>query len=676
MTCRIGNALWAAGVALASILFVGEAISAQPPQDSQESGELAAARKYVEASSKYLHHGRLRRGMKGYALTVLAGTEVVKFQAEILSVMNHWGPRQDVILARLSGQNLESTGLIAGMSGSPVYVRDEDGKDKMIGAIAYGWRAAKEPMCGIQPITYMLAIAGVLDKLRGEGGGAPKAAASLPATQGGAGAKAAPPPPGAAASLHAAPPDFLKTFLDPRKIDFSRLDLGRRAALPAGLSGGTPQLVPLATPLMVSGLEPRTLAEMLRELEPAGIIPVQAGSVSAALAAARKNTRLEPGSAVSVPLVTGDADLTAVGTITEVIGDNVLAFGHGMFGEGEAALPMGPAYVHGVIAGLVSSVKLGSTLGVTGSLCRDEKVGVRGLVGAKTPTIPLTLSVDWAAQRRTYHYNVCRHRMLTAMLARIVIMDAVPAWKELPQFHTVRHSVDIDFGKLGKYHAANVTSGDDIMAAASDATRPIAALMNNPFDDAPAIERIDVNLTVESGATMAQILDFKLDGNVYRPGETLSGVVTVRPFRSPRKTLPVRFELPADLAEGTYTLTVCNSQTAIASLQLEMPQRFDPRTLGELFQAIQRVVEGDNRQLYARLPLNRGGLSINKGELSDLPESRAYILAEADCVDTNSFARSLVRSVATEYVLDGSDSVEFRVQREPKETLLREQRKH
>ena len=179
---------------------------AEPPQ-TQPSGDnvLNAAAELVRRSDRYLHHDRLRRGMKGYGLTVLAGTKIVRFQVEIISVVTQWSPHQDIILARLSGQGLEKTGIIAGMSGSPVYVKDPaDGKDKLIGAVAYGWSMQKEPLCGIQPITQMLAIR-VAGK-QAEGGA--KKASAVRAGK------------------------LLSAAMDPRKVNFARLVFANRPVRP------------------------------------------------------------------------------------------------------------------------------------------------------------------------------------------------------------------------------------------------------------------------------------------------------------------------------------------------------------------------------------------------------------------------------------------------------------
>jgi hypothetical protein len=165
-TSRMVKSAWSRwGVVL--VLMAAVLSAAAQPVASSGDVALDRARAFVENSDRYLHHSHLQRGMTGYGKTVMAGVKIERFEVEIVSVMTsalgQWGPRQDVILAKLSGLELEKTNVIAGMSGSPVYVVDpRDGKEKMIGAVAYGWSGQKEPLCGLQPITQMLAVNGVL----------------------------------------------------------------------------------------------------------------------------------------------------------------------------------------------------------------------------------------------------------------------------------------------------------------------------------------------------------------------------------------------------------------------------------------------------------------------------------------------------------------------------------
>lgn len=627
-------------VGLLSVLGACAVSQAAPTGDPR----LAAAEKFVEQSDRYLHHSLLKRGMKGYGLTVMAGTEIQRFDVEIVSVLKKWGPHQDVILAKLSGLGLEKTGIIAGMSGSPVYMTDpRDGKSKMIGAVAYGWRFQNEPLCGIQPITQMLAVG------EGVGGGGAT-------TQPGAGIASAG---GAKASSQ-----YLRAVLGAQRIDFSALGRTPKAAsAPSGVS----QMTPLTTPLMVSGLHGRSL-EMLSGALGGALTPVQSGGAGGVLDDDLRQVKLEPGSAIAIPLVSGDADLNAVGTVTEVADGRVLAFGHAMFGQGQLELPMGPAYIHTVVSSSLSSFKLGSSGAVTGTLHTDETVAIGGRVGQKVSTIPMAVKVNWPGQQASsFRYEIARHTYLTPMLIQIVLNDSVVGWRELPEHHTVRYVVNVDFEGLGRYTAQNIMSNCGVMPALSDSARPVYAMMNNPFGPPVQASKIDVEVFIESQDRSAEILALELDAPVYKPGETVTGTLTVRPFRKDKTRLAVKFQLPSTLENGRYTLEASDFSGALRAMQAEKPHLFDPRTSKELLAAIQRVVGTQANCLYLSLPLPSGGLAVDGQELPDLPPSKAAMLAEVGDRDINRFGRSLMRHLETEYVLEGSARASLTVEKAPKE---------
>ena len=609
---------------------------------------LTAATARVESSDRYLHHSRLRAGMTGYGLTVMSGTVPVRFDVEILAVMSRWSAHQDVILARLSGPQVERTGVAAGMSGSPVYVRDDrDGRDKLIGAVAYAFYASKEPICGIQPITQMLTVQ--QRAARPESPAAVEAGASDRASRA-----------------------MLAAALDPHRTDLPQL-LWQACAerlQPASASGG---LAPLATPLMITGLSDRTLRQMRDGLTAAGLLPVQAGTASSA-SSDQPPAPLVPGGVLSVVVMTGDIDLSAIGTVTDVDGDRLLAFGHAFLAEGDAEFPIGPGYVHTVVPSLLTSFKLASGGPVTGALVRDEQVGVLGLIGRPATLIPMTVSVDWPDRsiHQTFRFGLARHRLLTPLAALVGLTESVQSWRELPELHTVRHSMTVDFGDLGTYQAVNVAAGAGLGQATADLIRPLVTLLDNPLGPPAAVRSIDVQVTVESADRSAEIVDLKLDGRFYRPGETVTGSVTLKPFRQARCTVPVRLDLPADLPDGTYTLTACDGLTATDDMITEMPQRFDPRTVPELLAALKRLNECPGDRLYLRLPRDEQHLAVGTSELPDLPDSRKDILSQAALpADATSFIRSQVTSVPSRYVLMGSASAEFDVQQDPTMTPTR-----
>ena len=607
---------------------------------------LRLAREFVMASERYLHHDRLRPGMKGYGLTVMAGTKVEKFEATVLSVVRHWSPHQDVILCRLSGLGLERTGILAGMSGSPVFIKDPaDGKFKMIGAVAYGWRFQKEPICGVQPITQMLAVEGV----------------PLP------GRKAA-----KARSVRADGPDpaggldlkRVRAVLEPRKVDFAAFGVPRRPGRtepPAGV----PQLVPLATPVMAAGASPRTVRLAGKLLAGAGLVPLQAGAVGRA-DARRAAARVEPGSALSVTLVTGDADWAAVGTVTEVIGKRVLAFGHSLNARGAVELPMGPAYVHAVISSAYTSFKLGSIISVTGALTNDERAGVSGHLGRRARMVPLTVTVRWGQTEQKFRYRIVRHNWLTASLASLMLKDSLWANRDLPERHSIEYTVDIDFGPMGKYHAANFSSDNYTSDVSSDLTRPLAAMMNTPLGKPVFPRRMEVKMTVLRVRKTAEILALRLERHSYKPGQTVRGEVLLRPFRAERMTRDVAITLPEDLPDGQYTLTVSDAYGWLERRRSELPHRFEPQTVEQLFQAVKEVVKPRLNRLYAYLAAPAGGLAVGSVELEYLPGSLAEVLSRTAPTETKAYKRSIWAEFQSDYVLSGKASAQFVVEKEPR----------
>jgi hypothetical protein len=288
------------------------------------------------------------------------------------------------VLIECTGANLEHTGAVAGMSGSPIFLKDEQGRERMIGAFAYGWPMVKDPVAGVQPIEYMLKIQeGKPEVSGGAAGDAPKA-----------GLKKA------------------RWSLDDCRIDLRALKGASQATRLKGLAGdgSAPRLVPLATPLMTSGMSPAVLADFSGIFGGYGLVPLQSG-VGGSAVNASEAAKLEPGSVLGVPLITGDVEMTAVGTCTEVLGDRVWGFGHAFNNEGPVTLPMGSGQISAVIANLNSSFKLGSLTKLRGALTADQTVGVAGRMGAPPPMVPMEIAIAYpdGSNNQTYKFNAASH---------------------------------------------------------------------------------------------------------------------------------------------------------------------------------------------------------------------------------------------------------------------------
>ncbi|HHH75500.1 MAG TPA: hypothetical protein ENL03_00580, partial [Phycisphaerae bacterium] len=554
------------------------------PAEFADDSTLDAAKRYVEKSDKYLHHTKLARGMKGYGLTVMAGVEIVKFDAEIVSVAVSNGPHQDMILARLRGPGKEDyltkTGIIAGMSGSPVYIKDpDDGKMKMIGAVAFGWFAQKEPIAGIQPITQMIAVSGVLDSKGSKGPVRRKGRRT--GTSVGSSAEET--------------KKFIARILSPDKAEFMKAPAGT----PKPKVAGEKKMIPLSTPLTITGSSNRAIDQAEKLLGWRGLVPRMGGAVSPVDVKLAARAKLEPGSSFAIPLVTGDQNWSAVGTVTEVIGKRVLAFGHSFYSEGKVSYPMGPAYIHTVIANF-DSFKMGVGLGVTGTLDRDEATAVSGLLGKGPATVPIEIKVRFGdiGRSQTFRYNLCKEKYFTPVLASILTSDAVFGWCNPPEQHNTRYKVSADFGKLGVYTASNVSNGDGAFDAVGDLTRPVHAMAENPFAQPLFPKSLKAEITILPGDIGLYMERVTVDGTEYKPGQRVTGKLTFSRFRKKRLTIAWKFDLPKDLPEGSHTIEIGDFYTQLYRMQIESPQLYDPKTSTELYESVKLIAIPQANVIY------------------------------------------------------------------------------
>src|SRR5437899_6794594 len=327
----------------------------------------------------------IRPGMVGIGRTVFDGTHVEEFKANILGVLeNIIGPHRNLILARLEGGPLAHTGVIAGMSGSPVYV---DGK--LIGAVSYALGSfSKEPIAGITPIAEMTDSTSFGD-VRPIGS---KVKVEYPLTRDG---------------LTAA----FRKALNWNRPFADRPDETQLAGVSAvaGLGGsqlGT-LLRPIATPLVMSGFEPDLGDVFGSAFREQGFIPTGGSAAGFRAGEAPFEGPLKPGDAVGVMLVSGDLQLGGTGTVTHIDGDRVYAFGHPMYNLGPTEFPMTRAYVYTVLPSLFSSMKLSSTGEIIGTFLQDRATAIAGRLGPGPRMIPVTISLESKrAPKRTFKYDV------------------------------------------------------------------------------------------------------------------------------------------------------------------------------------------------------------------------------------------------------------------------------
>lgn len=313
----------------------------------------ASAAKRSAKAPPMLGSRDLRPGMKGYGLTVVRGQKIERFEIEVIGVLHNKLPDQDMILVRCAGLGLEHSGVVAGMSGSPVYVQDPKRGDLMIGAIAYAFPFNKDPIAGVTPIADMLPE---LDRPLRKG---PENQQILPATP-------------------------------PARVRKAEAPATQAPRMVAGVDANG--LQPIAVPISASGFHPDVVAAFRSEFESAGLGPVStAGGGDGFVDMAPRP--FEPGSAISLVVARGDMSLAGVGTVTWVRDDRFIAFGHPFQGVGQIHLPVGGAHVMWILASQVNSFKMAVPTRDIGVLDIDRQAAVAGRMGPKATWVPVQVRI-------------------------------------------------------------------------------------------------------------------------------------------------------------------------------------------------------------------------------------------------------------------------------------------
>lgn len=593
---------------------------------------------------KHMRVAEVKDGMTGYGLSVFRGTKIERFEVEVISVLKNFNPKHDVVLVRFKGANLEHTGGIQGMSGSPVYLTDEQGRSRMIGAFAYGWQLMKDPIGGVQPIEYML--------------GMPVPENMPPSADPNAAVPSAPPPFRAASTprlrwslLEAIPAPWSQ---EARTQGVLALLKNLKPTDYAGDANDSMRLRPLTTPLMTSGL-PQTVLDMLEPaLKAHGMAALQAGGISAEAGRAEAPAKLEPGSAIAVPIMIGDADMTAIGTVTEVVGNRVLAFGHAFFSEGDVSLPMGSGYIHSVIASIVSSFKLGSATQIKGTLHNDQLVGIAGKLGPAPTMIPIEVRCVYAdgSFDQTYRYQAAQHPRFTPLMASTAASVAVSSRRELPQYHTLDYDLSLEFANGQTLRVQNRSVNSSVMELFLAIAQPIMMAAENPFERV-GLKKMSGTIRVLREARQAEILSVSIPRLKYRPGDMLKAFVTYRPFRGAEAILPLEFELPRDLPDGKYDFAVTDSMQHLQDEQAARPFRFTAESAQDVFAVLRDFTGVRKDAIYLRLMRQPDGVAIGRTAMPRLPSSRRRVLMGAGLSNTTTFVSSTVKSVATDYVMSG-----------------------
>jgi hypothetical protein len=486
---------------LASLpLFAGETLPPSPP-----------------ANAAILPLDQVHAGMRGVAYTVFEGAVPEPMEVEVLGVLkNVNGPKGDVILVRLHGAKAEYTGVVAGMSGSPVYI---DGK--LAGAIAFRiGEFSKEPIAGVTPIEDMLEI-NALDSSQ------PPAAQPVSTA------------PAAGASKTAAP------------------------GAPVGrLQDYANYLRPIETPLVFSGFSEEAVRYFGPQFAAAGVVPVMGtGSVTGE----KQPEPMVPGSAVSAVLIGGDMSVAATCTVTYIDPQRLLACGHPLMQFGAVDLPMTKAYVVATLASPLDAFKIINTTEPVGAFVQDRHNGILGRFGKVPEMIPVTLSVHGAGGTKQFHYQVLNNAKLTPVAMMVTVFNALQGLNAYGEETSYRMQGSINVGGYPEVRMQNMFAPAEggmptAVSVATSVGERFSRIFGNPYGT-PKIEGVELEFNLIPERRSARLETARTAVTEARPGDDIVIEAVLRPYRGDPFVRQVHVKIPASVARGTLRILVSDGDS-------------------------------------------------------------------------------------------------------------------
>lgn len=556
----------------------------------------------------------LKPGMTGVGKTVFTGDRVEEFRVEILGVLENVGPKQSLILARLSGGPLERTSVLQGMSGSPVYI---DGK--LVGAVAMAFPWAKEPVAGIRPIEEMI--------------------------RAGAG-----------------PPDR------PRRaaVQLGDTDLTRPLAPAEEILAGGLKLAEVATPVSFGGFTTATLEHFAPRLRALGLEPRQGMRAGGSRGQQMGSpAALQPGSMISVQLMAGDMSIGADGTVTHIDGNRIYAFGHRFLSVGTTALPFARAEVIALLPTLSTSFKISTAKELMGTISQDRNTAVVGELGRKTHMVPMTITMSRNGRKlESYDIRMVDDRFLAPLLMQMAVFSTIDATERTVGAGSLRVTGEIELQgapapiKVDNMYAAD--NGSALLASLSTAV-PLAWVLQSGFDTL-GLRRVALDIESFGEKKQLQIDQVTAARRQVRPGEKVELYTVLVGDNGAEVTRKVEYQVPVGARPGPLYFTVADGATANVQ---------DYRLLaGNAPKSVERLIDTVNNmrantKAYVRVWRADPAFQLDGADLPDPPPSAALILggqASAGAVQQTRNAKVAELEIAVgDMVISGSKTIQVEV---------------
>ena len=582
---------------------------------------LAAA---LHAQTAFFPLKDIKPGLRGIGKTVFSGNRIDEFQVEILGVLENIGPKQNLILARLSGGPLAETGVLQGMSGSPVYI---DGR--LAGAVALAFPFAKEAITGIRPIEEMVRVT--------EAGRTP--------------------PPGRMVARN----DVSLAALFAAK-DLTRLLPGRLE--PATGSG---KLLDIATPVSFAGFTRATLDSFAPQLRALGLEPTQGLSAGGPSSPHMGDpSTLKPGSMISVQLMTGDLSIGADGTVTYIDGNKIYAFGHRFLAVGSTALPFTRSEVLALLPVMSSSFKISAPKETMGAILQDRNTAVAGELGHTAAMAPVSISVSRGGKRMdNYQMEMVQDRFLSPLLVQMAVFNTIDATERTMGASSFRVTGEIEFhGSAAPLKVNNMYAADtgSAMIASLSTAIPLAYVLQSGFD---ALEVKKIALDIESfdAKMQFQIDSVSVGRREVRPGGKVELTTTLVGENGAELARTIVYQVPLGITPGPLYFTVADGMTTNLT-EFRQIIGAQPRSISQLISTVNSLRA--NTKAYVRVWRPEPAYQLEGADFPDPPPSVAMILAGSQGAQ-GSFSQTRNSKVAEleigagDSVINGSKTIQVEV---------------
>jgi hypothetical protein len=380
--------------------------------------------------------------------------------------------------------------------------------------------------------------------------------------------------------------------------------------------------------------------------------------------------KLEPGGALSVALITGDFDMSGIGTVTHVEDKRVWGWGHPFMSMGGCEFPLMTGYVVTVYPRQTVSFKMGSPLKTVGVINADVSTCIAGWLDKVPDMMPMSMTVRREPGGETHRYNVqiVRQKQLLPSLVYAALTNSIDMHGDLPDEITIgfRCRIEIE-GKPAveikdTYAGLSYAGGRAPGTLYSQVSAIVGQIVSNPFEPV-RIKKIDCETEILPGRTSAEIEGFELGADTYSPGDTLTGSVYVRPYKGTVQKLAVSLKLPADLPDGSYQVGVGDEVSSARADLRGQPQLLNPQTIDQLLDGIRRLTAAKRTNLAVRLTLPPAGVAIDGRALPNLPPSAVQMFGQTRRTAVQAVTPSVVQTRMTSWVVLGGESARFTVSR-------------